>query len=199
VEWSKVGGTVAAEITEHIFRLMRDRSLDGPAVVPDISYGNMVLAAWARSGNSVALERIQGIYDQLESGDVARVKTDYVTCVTVIAFLVKSERRDALERSDQILWRFLVGHDGIAVKGGYDVYGNLIRAWIEKGQVDKADSLLLHREKCYYDSKVVPVLAKYVFRMVLELIDSGDLERANTIFRQWVKQIIPRRSAFLLG
>jgi hypothetical protein len=130
----------------------------------------MVLAAWARLGNFVALERIQGIYDQLESGDFARVKPDYVTCATMVVFLVKSGRLDApdaLERADQILRRFLDEDDGIVVKGGYDVYGNLNRSWVEKGQVDKADSLLLNCEKCYSDDKVVPVLANYVFRVVL--------------------------------
>jgi pentatricopeptide repeat protein len=184
--WSKVGGIVAAEETEHILGLMHQRSQDDPAAAPDIWSVGMVLAAWTRSQNSNALERVQEIYSQLEAGDFAGIKPDYVTCFTVVAYLAKSGRRDALERADQILRRFLDEHDGIIGKGQYDVYSIMVRAWIERKQVDKADSLLLHWKKCYSDGKVVSVPAFYVFRvLLLELIDSGDLERADAIFYQW--------------
>jgi hypothetical protein len=177
---------VAAEETEHILGLMHQRSQDDPAAAPDIWSVGMVLAAWTRSQNSNALERVQEIYSQLEAGDFAGIKPDYVTCFTVVAYLAKSGRRDALERADQILRRFLDEHDGIIGKGQYDVYGIMVRAWIERKQVDKADSLLLHWKKCYSDGKVVSVPAFYVFRvLLLELIDSGDLERADAIFYQW--------------
>jgi hypothetical protein len=58
----------------------------------------------ATSGKSVAPEHVQDIYNQLEAADFARVKPNNLACFTVVAFLVKSERRDArraaLERAD---------------------------------------------------------------------------------------------------
>jgi hypothetical protein len=181
----QVGGIVAAE-RNHIFRLMR--------IAPDDQRWHPIFGrqygtgSVERSGESDALERVQDIYDQLEAGDFAGVKLDYITCCSVVAFLAKSKRRSALERADQILRRFLDNHDGIVGKGQYDVYGVLMRAWIGKRQVDKANSLLLHWEKCYSDGKYVPVPAIDDFRLVLlKLIDAGDVERADAIFHQWQK------------
>jgi hypothetical protein len=89
-------------------------------IAPDSQLGtrylvvNMVLAAWR--GRAIRMHwNACRIYDQLEAGDFAGVKLDYITCCSVVAFLAKSKRRCGTERADQILRR-LDNHDGIVGK-----------------------------------------------------------------------------------
>lgn len=184
--WCKKGGMEAVEEAEHTVGLMRERSKYDVSVAPDIWSVGMLLAVWTRSGDPTkAVDRIIEIYRQLEDGEFG-FKPDYVMCSTVVSFLAKSGRRDALERADAILRRFLESHDARIVEGQYDVYGRLVRGWVQKKELRQAGSLLQHWQKFHTKGKVVPVPDFHVFRLLtLGWIESGDLEKADAVFRQW--------------
>ena len=87
--YSRMGTPAAAERTEQIHDYMKDLAKSTPSLKPDAFSYTIVMAAWARSGDPHAADRMWNIYEQMGTDKVDLTMISYNT---LISFLAKSKK-----------------------------------------------------------------------------------------------------------
>jgi pentatricopeptide repeat protein len=185
--YAQLGTSAAAQRTEHIISYMKELSQTTKATVEPnaISY-NIVLAAWARSGDADATERMWTVYQQMQTESISPSMASYNT---LVSFFAKSGGKETLARADQVL-QDMVQRNHAEFRPDFRHFNPVINAFLHSNDASSATATLVRYIEGYLcDShECSKPNRSYFSRVTKAWIQTGDLVRA-TVFLDKIQEL----------
>jgi pentatricopeptide repeat protein len=180
--YSQIGTPASAERTDQILTYMKDLAKSTASLMPDeISY-NIVLAAWARSHDPDAANRMWKIY---ERSVLDQIKLDTVGYSTLIACLAKSRKLEHIQRADLLL-QSMEKSNRLDLQPDMRHFTPVIKGFVDVGDPESATRILMRIAEAYMEGKNngAKPMPTHFHLVTKAWINGGDLEKATLVLEE---------------
>jgi pentatricopeptide repeat protein len=175
--YAQTGTAESAQRAESFLVEMMEMAKTDASVQPNIYTYNIVLNAWGRSSDPMALHRMWTIYKNMVTD---KVELDEVTYMTLITHCSKSEK--SIHKADRLLESIesSLDYSNKDVQLDHTYYVTIIKGYILFNDADNATRILLRFIKTFMKGKTRsgPIPSLY-YHTARAWIKSGSIERAS--------------------
>jgi pentatricopeptide repeat protein len=180
--YSQIGTSAAAERAEQILAYMKDLAKSTPSLKPNTFSYSIVLAAWARSGDPNAANRMWKIYEQMATD---QIDLDTFVYTSFISFLAKSRKLEDVERADLLL-QSMENSNRRVIQPDSRHFTSVVKGYANRGSPESATRILIRSAEAYMkgkndEAKPIPLTFYWVTKA---WIRSGNLEKATLIVKE---------------
>jgi pentatricopeptide repeat protein len=180
--YSQIGTPAAAERAEQILAYMNDLAKSNPSLQPDAFSYNIVLAAWARSGDPNAANRIWKIYEQMTTDQIDLTTATYNT---LISFLAKSRKLEDVQRADLLL-QTMENINRTGILPDYRHFLPVMKGFANMSDPESATRILIRNVEAYIKGKndEAKPIPPHFHLAVTAWIRYGNLEKATSVLQK---------------
>jgi pentatricopeptide repeat protein len=180
--YSQIGTPAAAERAEQILAYMNDLAKSNPSLQPNAFSYNIVLAAWARSGDPNAANRIWKIYEQMTTDQIDLTTATYNT---LISFLAKSRKLEDVQRADLLL-QTMENINRTGILPDYRHFLPVMKGFANMSDPESATRILIRNVEAYIKGKndEAKPIPPHFHLAVTAWIRYGNLEKATSVLEK---------------